>query len=279
MNKIKSILTVMILALSSIGAFAQDAAPAVEKAWHEYEFDVLVPIVFLIFILGLLIILLGGLMIQFGVVYRQKLIDDGATDLPGIIKVFGLFEGDSEVLTGVYEDEVIEGHDYDGIEEFDNNLPPWWVGMFYLTIVFSVIYLGYYYVFDGKTQEEEYLATMAEAEAQFKDIDEVYDAPMNDQAAIAEAVEIFIGNCAACHREDLGGSIGPNLTDKYWKHGGGINDIYKTVKYGIQNTAMKSWQNEFDNDQIYAISSYIMSKQGSNPENPKDKEGEIYEGE
>lgn len=273
----KSIFTLLLGVLTSVGAFAQDVAAPADKAWHELELDVLGPAVMLIFILLLLIVLLGGLMIQFGVVYRQKLIDDGVTDLPWIVKMFGIFEGDNEVLTGAYEDEIIEGHDYDGIQEFDNNLPPWWVGMFYMTIIFSVIYLGYYWGFDGPTQQEEYQAQMDEAAAKYKDIDEVYEAPIEDVALLSEAIEIYNANCAACHREDLGGQIGPNLTDAYWKHKGGINDIYKTVKYGIPNTAMKSWKNEFDNDQIYAISSYIMSKNGSNPPSPKDKEGDLYE--
>jgi cytochrome c oxidase cbb3-type subunit III len=148
--------------------------------------------------------------------------------------------------------------------------------MFYVTIVFAVLYMGYYTFFGGFTQKQEFDSEVAVAAAMYKDIDQVFDAPLADAAALQKAQEIFVSNCAACHKDDLGGSIGPNLTDEFWKNGGGINEIYKTVKYGVQNTAMKSWKNEFDNDQIYAIASFILSKKGSHPEGAKQPEGEIW---
>lgn len=176
-------------------------------------------------------------------------------------------------------DEVIENHDYDGIQEFDNDLPPWWLYGFYGTIIFAVVYLVIHHVTNNMPlQDAEYQAEIAEASKLYKDVDEEYTAISTDEIALSEAEGLFKKNCAACHGQLAEGTaIAPNLTDEYWLHKGGINDVYKTIKYGVVEKGMKSWKSDFNNEQIYNISSYVLSLQGTNPPNAKEPQGEKYE--
>ncbi|MEI6184276.1 MAG: c-type cytochrome, partial [Bacteroidota bacterium] len=87
---------------------------------------------------------------------------------------------------------------------------------------------------------------------------------------------IFTTICAACHLADGGGSVGPNLTDNYWIHGGGIKDIFKTIKCGYPDKGMKSWKDDYTPSQIAQLASYVKSIKGSNPVNPKAPQGTLY---
>lgn len=185
------------------------------------------------------------------------------------------------------EESIDLGHDYDGIRELDNNLPPWWKWGFYLTIVIGVLYIGHYHLLKtGDLQEEEYKKEIAQAEldiaAYLKDqamnVDENTVTLMTDAGDIDKGKTLFKNYCAACHEEDGGGRVGPNLTDAYWLHGGKINDIFKTIKYGANN-GMKSWKDELNPIQIQQVASFIQSLQGTTPANPKEPEGEEYKGE
>lgn len=178
------------------------------------------------------------------------------------------------------------GHDYDGIRELDNPTPPWWNWGFYFSIAFAFIYMWVYFV--GKKaplQLEELAIANEKAEAakaaylaqsgnQVDENDIVY---LSDQADLTEGENLFQANCAACHRSDGGGMIGPNLTDKYWLHGGTMNDIFKTIKYGITGTGMKAWNNDFSDKQIVQIASFVHSLLGTNPVNPLEPQGELQE--
>lgn len=184
------------------------------------------------------------------------------------------------------EEDVMTDHEYDGIKELDNNLPPWWVAGFYITIVASVIYIGYYHFYlDGKIMENEFNSAMTKAQKEKEAylaslgnlVDETNVELLVDESTLAKGKTIFLENCAACHGQKGEGGIGPNLTDKYWLHGGGVKNIFSTVKYGVVEKGMISWKDQLTPPQIQQVSSYIVRLEGTNPPNPKDPQGEIWE--
>ncbi|BDD11194.1 cytochrome c oxidase subunit III [Fulvitalea axinellae] len=178
------------------------------------------------------------------------------------------------------EEEILLDHNYDGIKELDNHLPPWWTGLFYATIVFSGIYMAIYIVFDIKpTQEEEYLIEMKKGEEEVRlaalSLNEDNAEETSDPADLADGEKVYKANCVACHGALGEGKIGPNLTDKYWKHGSTFKDIFKTVKYGVPTKGMAAWQKKLSPVQIRNVSSFILTLQGTNPPNPKKPEGDL----
>ena len=183
------------------------------------------------------------------------------------------------------EAEIMMDHDYDGIKELDNNLPPWWKYGFYLTIVFAVAYLLHYHVMrTGDLQEAEYNKAVAQADAEVAEylknsannVDESSVKYLDQATDIESGKQIYTSLCVTCHGKSAEGGIGPNLTDNYWLHKGGIVDIFKSVKYGWPEKGMKSWKEDLSPMQIAQVSSYIYSLKGSNPPNPKKPEGDIY---
>ncbi len=237
----------------------------------------LIAIGLLLFFCFLAVFLLLGIVVDMGKIVRQKTIDQGK-EVSGLMNVFGLFEGDATLFTGKYADVVVEGHDFDGIHEYDNDLPPWWKWLFVVTIVFGVLYLINYHVLDtGKLQAEEYQAELEWAEAKYAGVDQEYEAPETDESILAVARTNFESTCATCHTKTGGGSAGPNLTDEYWLHGGGVNDIYQTLKYGIEEKGMPAWKDKYSNEEIYHLASFVLSLQGTNPPNALPPQGEKYE--
>ncbi|WP_187261854.1 c-type cytochrome [Pontibacter beigongshangensis] len=191
-----------------------------------------------------------------------------------------LFRGDMALMTGKAKDVIHGHHDFDGIQEYDNDLPPWWKTMFYASIVFAVVYMLHYHVFKtGALQAQEYemeveqAALFAALHADDPNAVTNYEA-LTDQAALEAGKTIYAQNCAACHGPEGQGTVGPNLADEYWLHGGDVNDIFKTVKYGVPSKGMVPWQGKLTKDQMLEVSSYILSLQGSNPPNPKEPQGE-----
>lgn len=183
------------------------------------------------------------------------------------------------------EADVMLDHNYDGIRELDNALPPWWKWGFYFTIVVGVIYLLNFHVFGlGKNPEEEYKIEMEKAmiakelyESQNKDKIDEKNVPMADAAGIKIGESLFDANCIACHLKGGGGSVGPNLTDDYWIHKGSLNDIYNIIKNGKPDKGMQAWSNKFNPKEISQLASYIKSLRGTNPPNAKLPQGELYE--
>lgn len=178
------------------------------------------------------------------------------------------------------EVDVLMNHNYDGIEELDNNLPAWWLYGFYLTIFFAATYMVDYHVLKSSPLSEgEYLAELAEANEMLQvnadEIGEVEEvlAVSETEVSLENGKKIFDTNCLACHGPDGGGTVGPNLTDEYWVHGGSFDDIYNTIKNGVPEKGMISWKPLLRPVQIQEVTSYIM-----NLENVKGKapEGEIY---
>lgn len=196
----------------------------------------------------------------------------------------GLMQALSKTKPISEEQDIILEHDYDGIHELDNDLPPWWLYMFYATMVFAVAYLGYYEVFDGDNQIDEYNEQVAIAKAEVeaykktvKTIDLSSMEASSDAGALSKGKKLFKQNCAACHMVDGRGSIGPNLTDEYWILGGGIKNVYNTISNGGRDgKGMIAWKNSFSPEKIQQIANYVLSLQGTNPENAKAPEGEKW---
>ncbi len=177
-------------------------------------------------------------------------------------------------------DERLLDHDYDGIQEFDNPMPRWWVWIFWATIVFAVIY---YFDFTGAIRGpgrvKEYEMAMADAARRYPQPAAGGDASAlaalrNDDKALALGKTTFVTNCAACHRPDGGGLIGPNLTDDYWLHGGTVAEIHTTIMNGVLEKGMPPWGKMLKPDQVSAVAVYVASLHGTNPANPKAPQGE-----
>ncbi|MES2560880.1 MAG: cbb3-type cytochrome c oxidase N-terminal domain-containing protein [Bacteroidota bacterium] len=184
------------------------------------------------------------------------------------------------------EKDIMLDHDYDGIHELDNDLPPWWKYGFYLTIVFGIFYLVHYHITgSGKLQlaeyEEQIQTAAIEVELYKKKaanlVDENNVTVLSNAKETSAGKELYTTNCAACHGMAGEGGVGPNLTDAYWLHGGSINSVFKSIKYGWPQKGMKAWEKDFGARQIQEISSFIISIQGSNPLNAKEKQGELYQ--
>ncbi|HLW13955.1 MAG TPA: cbb3-type cytochrome c oxidase N-terminal domain-containing protein [Flavobacteriaceae bacterium] len=183
------------------------------------------------------------------------------------------------------EETIVLDHDYDGIKELDNNLPPWWINLFYLTIIFAVGYMLYYHVFDGPTQEMEYDREVAAAaiavEEYKKNNPDLIDASsvemLTEESDLKAGKSIYDTNCAVCHRADGGGGIGPNLTDEYWILGGDIASVYNVVAEGGRSgKGMIAWKGELNPLEMAQVSSYILTMQGTNPADAKEPEGDLY---
>lgn len=173
-------------------------------------------------------------------------------------------------------------HKYDGISELNNPVPGWFNFLFYGTIVFGVVYLFIYEVSGiGGTQRDEYLTevTIAEAEkvASLKklgaSIDENSVKVDQTPAVIENGAVLFGAYCKSCHGEKGEGTVGPNLTDEFWLHGGSVNDIFKTIKYGVVDKGMVAWGKNMSPKNISDITNFIISIKGSNPPNPKAPQG------
>lgn len=183
------------------------------------------------------------------------------------------------------ERDVLLDHDYDGIHELDNQLPPWWKYGFYITIIFAFVYLINYHVSgSGKLQIAEYEDEMMQAnlakEARLKNdanfVTEANVVRLTDEASIAAGKEIFTKNCVACHGDKGQGNVGPNMTDNYWIHGGGIKNIFATISNGVPSKGMISWKSQLSPKQIQQVGSFLFTLQGTNPPGAKEPQGTIW---
>ncbi|MCJ0743740.1 cbb3-type cytochrome c oxidase N-terminal domain-containing protein [Pedobacter montanisoli] len=175
-------------------------------------------------------------------------------------------------------------HSYDGIKELNNPIPAWFNILFYGTLIFAAGYLYYYHVGGyGQRQDDEYATEMAKADEEKRkflaksatSVDE--NTVKVDESQIAVGKGLFDANCVACHGEHGEGLVGPNLTDEYWLHGGSIKDIFKSIKYGIPEKGMVSWEKNMSSANISAVANYILSLQGTKPANAKAPQGVKYE--
>lgn len=182
------------------------------------------------------------------------------------------------------EQEILLAHNYDGIRELDNRIPPWFHMLFYGTIIWAAIYMLAFHVFDdGQVQSNEYKVEIEQAKLEREFlirtgafINEETVTFINDPASMAEGKEIYIKNCATCHGQSGEGLVGPNLTDDNWIHGGGIKNIFKVIKYGVPAKGMISWETQLDPKKMQAAASYIITLHGTNPPNGKAPEGDKW---
>ncbi len=187
------------------------------------------------------------------------------------------------------QNELLD-HDYDGIKEYDNPLPQWWLWLFYGTILFAVVYFPYLILGFGPTSLQEYQqelaalktpaagapATLApNTEGQPHSAAPPVAGPSleGNAAAIAAGKEIFVANCAPCHGPEGQGVIGPNLTDPYWLHGNTYADIVYTITVGVPDKGMISWKATLNPEKIRQVAAFVKSLKGTHPPNPKPPQG------
>ncbi|MEN1784088.1 MAG: cbb3-type cytochrome c oxidase N-terminal domain-containing protein [Bacteroidota bacterium] len=183
------------------------------------------------------------------------------------------------------EQEIILDHNYDGIRELDNVLPPWWVYLFYVTIIFGVVYLVRFHITGDYDQALEYEQEVAAAKIEIEEykktaknlVDVNTVTVLTDVADLSAGEKIYTASCVACHMADGGGGIGPNLTDNYWILGGGIKNVFRTISEGGRDgKGMVAWKNSLKPIEMAQVASYVLQFQGTEPANPKDAQGEIW---
>ncbi len=182
------------------------------------------------------------------------------------------------------EADILLDHDYDGIKELDNSLPPWWKYGFIITIMLAVVYLFNFHVLGyGKNPTEEYQAELENAKVELaeyasKNADKIDEAniQMPMKGGLDEGKEIFTSICWSCHGKLGEGGAGPNLTDDYWIHKGGLNDIYKSIKLGYPEKGMQAWEKNYSPKQMNNMAGFIKSLRGSKPANPKAPQGDLF---
>jgi len=183
------------------------------------------------------------------------------------------------------EHEIILDHNYDGIQELDNKLPPWWVYGFYATIIFAVVYMVRFHVLNDYTQDEEYEVAVAQAKIELdawrktaKDLVDVNSViVLTDAADLKAGMALYTSNCIACHAADGGGGIGPNLTDEHWILGGGIKNVFNTISEGGRDgKGMIPWKKDLKPAEMAQVASYVLTFQGTIPADGKEQEGDIW---
>ncbi|PJA08478.1 MAG: cytochrome oxidase subunit III [Flavobacteriales bacterium CG_4_10_14_0_2_um_filter_32_8] len=181
-------------------------------------------------------------------------------------------------------DTNLMDHEYDGIMELDNSLPPWWLYLFYGTIIFAIFYSIRFFAFGGYNQIDEYTTEVTNADkdvAIFKEnfggseINENSVVLSTDAQELLNGKEIFKKNCIPCHLENGGGLVGPNLTDEYWIHGNTIKDLFKTITFGVPEKGMIPWESQLKPQQIQNVASYILTEfKNKNVEGGKEPQGD-----
>lgn len=183
------------------------------------------------------------------------------------------------------EKDILFDHGYDGIHELDNDLPPWWKYGFYITIFWALSYLVYFHVTDsGNLSLQEYQAEMDQAAAAIKArmaknsnmVTAETVVALNDTEAISAGKGVYAQYCVACHGQLGEGGVGPNLTDEYWIHGGGIKNVFTTVTKGVPSKGMISWKSQLSPKQIQQVSSFIITLKDTEPVNGKGPQGDVW---
>lgn len=280
-NKTAYALAAGLLATTGLSAQTNDAGIT--------EQDLLMALIATMIVISLVALLLVFTILTLVRQKRAALATDGETAAAGATAGFSwkkLGQQLTDAVPVARESEIDMGHDYDGIRELDNNLPPWWKYGFYVSIVFAFLYIGYYHIFNDWSSLGEYEVAMAEHEEirsaylarQADMVNEETVTVLADASALSAGKKIFQANCVACHAADGGGNaIGPNLTDEYWLHGGSVNNVFTTIKYGVIEKGMTPWQDLLKPVEMQQVSSYILSElQGSTPAAPKAPQGELY---
>jgi cytochrome c oxidase cbb3-type subunit 3 len=175
-------------------------------------------------------------------------------------------------------------HNYDGIQEYDNPLPTWWVWIFWACIVHSLVYFIYYHILMGPTIHDEYNAEVADWDARMAELippkatEAELQAILDDPAKVQAGAAVFAAKCLPCHAPDGGGMVGlgPNMTDDYWKNGdGSLSAIQTVVIGGVAGTAMQAWEQQLKPEELTNVVAFIKTLHGTTPANPKEPEGQL----
>lgn len=191
-------------------------------------------------------------------------------------------DADYEIDT-LTNDRLLKDHEYDGIRELDNDLPSWWKWLFIVTIVFSIVYVVRLWVFraDDLIQKKEFEKEMVDAKsnpANAKPAESFEIKVLTDEVSLASGQETWMKICSVCHLADGGGLVGPNMTDKYWIHGGKIEDLFKILETGVIEKGMISYKDQLSPKQRLEVASYVLVKlQGTTPATPKAPQGDLVE--
>lgn len=291
----KKIIIALAALHMSVAGFAQDAtaaAPAAPEGPLQWMYHNMFAVLAIVAIIGAFGALLYMSKMMFDL-QKMRLLQELGVEAMEEVKLLDSkpwWKRVSEKLWALKpmekEAELDLNHDYDGIRELDNVLPPWWVYLFYATVIFAPIYLGYMHFSDyGKSSSEQYEIEVAQAEKQVKAylakqsdlVDETNVTLLADEGDLMLGQSIFETNCVLCHGPNgQGNATGPNLTDEYWLHGGGIKNVFTTIKYGVPEKGMISWKTQLRASDIQRVASYVLSLQGTNPPNPKAPQGEKW---
>jgi cytochrome c oxidase cbb3-type subunit 3 len=279
----------MLITGFATAGYAQTATESTASVWDDPMLTFYVAIGF-IFIVVLIVLLVAVYMLQVINAMTRQAAQERAAKQGVVYKpepsIFAkLWNQSNDFVPVEKEADIMLDHNYDGIRELDNHLPPWWKWLFNFTIGWSVVYLIFYHVTNTlPLSGQEYQNEVASAQEQalkmkasspVAAIDETSVKFVTDAQALADGKQTFMNNCASCHRQDGGGDIGPNLTDEYWLHGATINEVFKVVRNGVQGTNMIAWEGFISPEKMQNVSSYLLTLQGTNPANPKKPQGEL----
>lgn len=288
MNSNKGLMSLLVLMFISFTGHAQDAVEAVATKGPSMTFGLETPVFWTLtgVLLFEFIVLLVMCYILYTFLVRKGLIKPFTSTLPQWMQWNDMMgndpiEKDAEIL--------MTDHDYDGIQELDNGMPPMLKYIFVITVFAAIYYMVDYHVLKtSPLQLAEYEAQLEKGEADKLEylkkagasVDENTVTILTDESMLSAGQKIFATNCIACHGDKGQGGVGPNLTDKFWIHGGGIKDIFKIIKYGVPDKGMRSWQTEIKPADIQAVSSYILKTfGGTNVAGGKAPQGVEYLGE
>lgn len=270
---------ILLLLLSGTALHAQDteAVAAVKTPHMPYDLYLFIVVVALEFVI---IMVLSVMLLRFLKVRTEA-------EMNKTTRAFSMatiFRKMNQTVAIEDEAQLDLQHDYDGIRELDNKVPAWWQYAFYASILFGVVYIYRMFVAGTLPDQIQELSTAnriaAVRQAEYlknaaNNVDEK-TVTMMDAAGIAEGAALFSKNCLACHGDKGQGGVGPNLTDNYWLHNGGIKDIFHSIKYGWPEKGMKSWKDDFSPVQIAQLASYVKSLDGTNVPGGKEPQGTVY---
>lgn len=290
----KRICLTTVLASFTVAALAQESTN--DSFWDDPAGHPLLPvyaIILLVFITAILTAVVGVYLIKILNLLaiqaeHEKARKLGKVYVPKITWWSALVQKLNASVPVTEEKNIELDHNYDGIRELDNHLPPWWKWLFWGTIGWSAIYLFVFHLSKSlPLSEAEYQHEIAVAEEQARKlkasqpvtaIDEAALQFTNDVTLIEKGKVVFMNNnCGSCHRNDGGGNtIGPNLTDNYWLHGGDIKNIFATIKNGAVEKGMPAWGKAMKPEDLRDVTFFVMSLKGTNPQNAKAPQGELF---
>jgi len=281
----------LLSALTLPAALSAQSTEAETSMFASLELVDIILVLGLVLLVGALIAILRALSMIIRLEEIRLLKDKGADEIRAhyaqphesmVSSLWKKFVGRASVKE---ETDLLLDHNYDGIQELDNKLPPWWLGMFYASLIFAPIYMYIYHGSDlGLSSAEEYELEMETAKediatflsTQADQIDENTVVLLTDESDISAGEAIYSLQCVVCHLALGEGGVGPNFTDEYWIHGGDIKDLFRTIKYGVPEKGMISWSAQLRPSEMQQVASFILTFQGTDPPNQKDPEGELW---